>query len=113
MRNPSSAVSPGASGSSSPIAGVPSLGWSPSRPQLRPTGTTIPSWALPAEPSLAQRVKPGIRTLTAFFMAAADVLMDSAGFLALWDARDEHHPFAVRLQAELARKRRRFMTTDY
>ncbi len=46
-------------------------------------------------------------------MAAADVLMDSAGFLALWDARDEHHSSAVRLQAELARRRRRFMTTDY
>jgi predicted nucleic acid-binding protein len=46
-------------------------------------------------------------------MAAADVFMDSAGFLALWDARDEHHSSAVRLQAQLARKRRRFVTTDY
>ena len=46
-------------------------------------------------------------------MAAADVFMDSAGFLALWDAADEQHTAAVRLQTELARKRRRFLTTDY
>lgn len=39
--------------------------------------------------------------------------MDSAGFLALWDAADEHHAAATRLQTELARKRRRFMTTEY
>jgi len=46
-------------------------------------------------------------------MAMADVLMDSAGFLALWDASDEYHMSAVRVQRELARKRRRFLTTDY
>jgi uncharacterized protein len=46
-------------------------------------------------------------------MAAADVFMDSSGFLALWDAADEHHAAAAHLQAELARKRRRFLTTDY
>jgi predicted nucleic acid-binding protein len=46
-------------------------------------------------------------------MAAAEVFMDSAGFLALWDAGDEHHAAAVALQAELARKRRRFLTTEY
>ena len=46
-------------------------------------------------------------------MAAADVFMDSAEFLALWDAADNHHTAAVRLQAELARKHRRFLTTDY
>jgi predicted nucleic acid-binding protein len=46
-------------------------------------------------------------------MAAADVFMDAAGFLALWDAADQHHDEAVGLQAELARKRRRFLTTDY
>lgn len=46
-------------------------------------------------------------------MAAADVLLDSAGFLALWDAADEHHERAVRLQGELARKQRRFVTTEY
>jgi predicted nucleic acid-binding protein len=46
-------------------------------------------------------------------MAASDVFMDSAGFLALWDAGDEHHADAVRLQQELASKRRRFLTTDY
>jgi uncharacterized protein len=51
--------------------------------------------------------------LTDFFMAAGDVRMDSAGFLALWDASDEHHGSAVRLQGELMRKRRRFFVTDY
>ena len=46
-------------------------------------------------------------------MAAADVLMDTAGFLSLWDSSDEHHQRAVQLQNELARKGRRFLTTDY
>jgi predicted nucleic acid-binding protein len=46
-------------------------------------------------------------------MAAAEVSMDSAGFLALGDAADEHHAAALRLQAELSRQRRRFLTTDY
>ncbi len=46
-------------------------------------------------------------------MAAVDVFMDSAGFLALWDMGDEHHAAAVTLQAELTRKRRRFFTTEY
>lgn len=46
-------------------------------------------------------------------MAAADVFMDSSGFLALWDATDEHHAAAVRLQLDLARKKRRFLTSDY
>ena len=46
-------------------------------------------------------------------MAASDVFMDSAGFLALWDAGDEHHEDATRLQNELVGKRRRFVTTDY
>lgn len=46
-------------------------------------------------------------------MAAVDVFMDSAGFLALWDAADEHHAAATRLQATLAAKRRRFLTTEY
>ena len=46
-------------------------------------------------------------------MAAADVFMDSAGFLALWDAGDEHHAAAIRLQEELVRKRRRFVTSEY
>lgn len=46
-------------------------------------------------------------------MAAADVFMDSAGFLALWDAGDEHHAAAVRMQGDLARRRRRFLTTEY
>lgn len=46
-------------------------------------------------------------------MAGADVFMDSAGFFALWDAADTHHAAAVRLQEELARKHRRFVTTDY
>jgi predicted nucleic acid-binding protein len=46
-------------------------------------------------------------------MAATDVFMDSAGFLALWDAGDQHHLSAVKLQEELVRKRRRFLTTEY
>ena len=39
--------------------------------------------------------------------------MDTAGFLALWDAADAHHARAVRLQSELSGKKRRFLTTDY
>ena len=39
--------------------------------------------------------------------------MDSAGFLALWDAADEHHVSAVRLQQDLIDTNRRFLTTDY
>ena len=46
-------------------------------------------------------------------MPAADVLVDTAGFLALWDAADQHHERAIRLQADLARRHRRFLTTDY
>jgi predicted nucleic acid-binding protein len=46
-------------------------------------------------------------------MAAAEVFMDSAGFLALWDTGDEHHAAAIRLQEELVRKSRRFFTTEY
>ena len=46
-------------------------------------------------------------------MAANDVFVDTAGFLALWDAADEHHNHAVHLQSELKRKERRFLTTDY
>ena len=46
-------------------------------------------------------------------MATNEVLVDTAGFLALWGAADEHHAAALRLQAELTRKRRRFFTTDY
>lgn len=46
-------------------------------------------------------------------MAAADVLVDSAGFLALWDSADEHHAAAVRLKQRLAREGRRFLTTEY
>lgn len=46
-------------------------------------------------------------------MAANDVLMDSSGFLALWDAGDAHHGAAVRLQRRLTAKGRRFLTTDY
>jgi uncharacterized protein len=46
-------------------------------------------------------------------MAVHDVFMDTAGFLALWDAGDEHHGRAVQLQSQLARKKRRFVTSDY
>jgi predicted nucleic acid-binding protein len=46
-------------------------------------------------------------------MAAVDVFVDTSGFLALWDQADEHHRAAVRLQNDLAREHRRFLTTDY
>ena len=46
-------------------------------------------------------------------MAAPDVFMDTAGFLALWVASDQHHHRAVQLQSALSRKKRRFLTTDY
>ncbi|MCX6924804.1 MAG: hypothetical protein NT154_16570 [Verrucomicrobia bacterium] len=46
-------------------------------------------------------------------MAAIDVLVDTAGFLALWDAADEYHGQALRLQEELTRRGRHFLTTDY
>ena len=46
-------------------------------------------------------------------MAGSDVFMDTAGFLALWDASDEHHQRAVKFQSELSRKKRQFLTTDY
>lgn len=46
-------------------------------------------------------------------MAAADVFMDSAGFLALWDAGDEHHSAAIRLQRDLVRERRPFVASEY
>src|SRR6266550_1931195 len=46
-------------------------------------------------------------------MAAVEVLMDTAGFLALWDAGDAHHKRALDFQAELTRHRRHFLTTDY
>jgi uncharacterized protein len=46
-------------------------------------------------------------------MAAADVFMDSAGFLALWDSSDEHHARAVGLQTDLSGQRRRFLTSEY
>jgi uncharacterized protein len=46
-------------------------------------------------------------------MAANDVFMDTAGFLALWDAGDEYHADAARLQEALARKRRQFVTSEY
>jgi predicted nucleic acid-binding protein len=46
-------------------------------------------------------------------MAANDVFVDTAGFLALWDAADSQHEPALALQAKLAAERRRFLTTDY
>ena len=46
-------------------------------------------------------------------MAAVEVFVDTAGFLALWDVRDGHHAAALRLQQDLIRKRRHFLTTEY
>jgi uncharacterized protein len=46
-------------------------------------------------------------------MAARDVFVDTAGFVALWDASDDYHARAVELQSQLTRGRRRFLTTDY
>jgi predicted nucleic acid-binding protein len=46
-------------------------------------------------------------------MAVSEVFMDTAGFLALWDSGDQHHAAALRLQQELIRKRRHFLTTEY
>jgi predicted nucleic acid-binding protein len=46
-------------------------------------------------------------------MAGAEVFVDTAGFLALWDSSDEHHSKALDLQRDLAAKRHRFLTTDY
>ena len=46
-------------------------------------------------------------------MAVVEVLVDSSGFYALWDAKDEHHGAAVRLQSDLIHKRRRLITTEY
>ncbi|MBA2431702.1 MAG: type II toxin-antitoxin system VapC family toxin [Chthoniobacterales bacterium] len=46
-------------------------------------------------------------------MAVPEVLVDSAGFFALWDATDQHHTAALRLQRELLRRGRRFLTTEY
>ena len=46
-------------------------------------------------------------------MGGPNILMDTAGFLALWDASDKHHDHAVQLQSELSRKKRQFLTTDY
>ena len=46
-------------------------------------------------------------------MAAGDVFMDSAGFLALWDVGDEHHAAAAGLQQKLISNHRRFVTSEY
>lgn len=46
-------------------------------------------------------------------MGARDVFVDSSAFLALADSSDEHHNSAACLQGDLARQRRRFVTTDY
>jgi predicted nucleic acid-binding protein len=46
-------------------------------------------------------------------MAAAEVFMDTAGFLALWDSSDEYHTAAGLLQEKLARNHRRFVTSEY
>lgn len=45
--------------------------------------------------------------------ATAEVWLDTAGFLALWDASDAHHHAAVRLQRDLVGQGKRFRTSDY
>lgn len=45
-------------------------------------------------------------------MAVPDILVDTAGFLSLWDASDQYHKRALQLQTELSRKAG-FVTTDY
>lgn len=71
--------------------------------------------SFPSEPAQDQALTAQLdtRTLIRSSMASADVFMDSSGFLALWDASDVHHCAAVRLQKSLARRKRRFVTTDY
>jgi predicted nucleic acid-binding protein len=46
-------------------------------------------------------------------MARLPVFLDSAGFLALWDSSDQHHPQAVRVQRDLHLRGHTFFTTDY
>ncbi|HYV97293.1 MAG TPA: PIN domain-containing protein [Gemmatimonadaceae bacterium] len=46
-------------------------------------------------------------------MAAREVFVDTAGFLALWDASDEHHRAAVRIKNDLVTAGRSFLTSDY
>src|ERR1051326_8169017 len=101
-----------ASGSCSPIAANPLPGWCLS-PPLRPLirhRILFSTSALALSPAL--KGKPNTPKSTKSFMAAADVLIDTAGFLALWDASDEHHKRAVDLQAALRQKGRHFLTTD-
>src|SRR2546430_1944705 len=90
---------------------MPPRDWS--RLPIRRTRKTIHSWQSAAGLPQAPKAKPGTLILTGSSMASADVFMDTAGFLALWDASDEYHEKAIRLQNDLARKKRRFVTTDY
>ena len=83
--------------------------WLPKRRISRPTRFL----RLLIELRQARKAKRDIRTSTAFFMAAGNVFMDSAGFLALWDSGDEHHALATSKQRQLSGKGRRFVTTDY
>ncbi len=46
-------------------------------------------------------------------MGKAEVFVDTAGFLALWDRGDGHHKRAAAMQKKLAAAKRGFMTTDY
>ena len=113
MPSGSCAASPGASVFSFRIGAVQLHGWSLCRlprPPPRPTTSSFRSGA-----GLSQAPEERLRTVKSikFFMGTVDVFMDTAGFLALWDAADQHHDAAVKLQADLARKRRRFLTTDY
>ena len=40
-------------------------------------------------------------------------MIDTAGFLALWDSTDTHHPKAVKLLSRLSAQGRRVITSDY
>src|SRR5678815_447463 len=106
-------ASPKASASCSRTGASRPPGWNRSMAPRLATRPAILSWASRAAPSPASRAKPSTRTSIASSMGAAEVFMDSAGFLALWDAGDEYHAAAIALQEELAGKHRRFLTTEY
>src|SRR5262245_58369086 len=113
MPKASCAVSPKANDSCYRTVVVRPPDWSRSLSPRFPTQPSIRFLTSAHAPLEVQKAKLATRILIESCMAASDVLVDTAGFLALWDAGDEYHNAAVRLQSELARRRRRFFTTDY